>query len=182
MRAEGGKKGLLLGLAQAAWDRIPVAWRRRVLFFTNDHFLVGVVGLIRDQQGRVLLLEHRFRTPWRWGLPGGFINRGETFSAGLARELDEELGLAIAPDPQLFDTEHFLPGGYVSITMTARALGPLELPEAGHGEITGGGWYGPEDTLPEGLYPYHRTLVLAYWRTLQPSVAPGSPERQDAAP
>lgn len=182
MKAESGKKRRLLGLAQAAWDRIPVGWRRRVLFFTNDHFLVGVVGLIRDEGGRILLLEHRFRTPWRWGLPGGFIHRGETFSVGLARELDEELGLPIAPDPPLFDTEHFLPGGYVSVTMTARALGPLQLPTAGNGEIMGGGWYGPEDALPEGLYPYHRTLLLAYWRTLQPSVAPGAPGRQDAGP
>lgn len=181
MPAERAKR-LLLRAAQLGWDQIPVAWRRRVLFLSNDHFLVGVVGLIRDPAGRILLLEHRFRTPWRWGLPGGFIHRGETFAAGLARELREELDLPVAVDPGVFDTEHFLPGGYVSVTLTGRAEEAPVLPPRGQGEITGGGWYGPTDPLPEGLYPYHRTLLETYRRTLQPSVAPGAPGRQDAGP
>ncbi|MEO1337900.1 MAG: NUDIX hydrolase, partial [Myxococcota bacterium] len=96
-------QGALLGPLAKLWDRMPVAWRRRLLFATNDHFLIGVVGLLTDQNDRVLLLEHRFRTPWRWGLPGGFINRGESINSGLKRELLEEVGLAIEVDPQPLD-------------------------------------------------------------------------------
>jgi hypothetical protein len=69
--------------------------------------------------------------------------------------------MTIAVDPKVFDTELFLPGSYVSVTLTARSQSPLVLPPAGHGEITGGGWFGPEDALPDDVYPVHRTLVEA---------------------
>ena len=140
---------------------MPQDWRRRVLFATNDHFLVGVVGLLTDEQGRVLLLDHRFRTPWRWGLPGGFVSRGETMQGALIRELLEEVSLAIEPDAQPLDWEMNAVGGYMSLTLTGRVLHPPETLDIRSQEILGGGFFGLDD-LPEGLYPYHRALVVKY--------------------
>ena len=50
-----------------------------------------VTALIRDDQGRVLVV--RKRGTDRFMLPGGKPAPGETFAETLARELDEELGL-----------------------------------------------------------------------------------------
>jgi ADP-ribose pyrophosphatase YjhB (NUDIX family) len=56
---------------------------------------VGAVGAIFDEQGRVLLVEHAFRTDFPWGLPGGWVERGEEPRDAVARELHEELGLDV---------------------------------------------------------------------------------------
>jgi len=56
---------------------------------------VGALGVIFDGQGRVLLVEHAFRTDFPWGLPGGWVERGEEPREAVARELREELGLDV---------------------------------------------------------------------------------------
>lgn len=48
-------------------------------------------GLLRDEQGRVLLCELTYKK--EWDLPGGVVEVGEAPSIGLVRELQEELGI-----------------------------------------------------------------------------------------
>lgn len=157
-------KARLLDLAQRLWDACPQPVRRTVLHATNDKFMVGVCGLIYDDDHRVLLLEHRFRTPWRWGLPGGFMERGEDLVQTVKRELMEEIGVEVHVDPTPFDTELVRGGGYLSITMLGRpGFDPRDLGDLGAGaEIVGGGFYGPED-LPEETYPYQKALLRRFW-------------------
>ena len=152
---------LALGPLAGVWDQIPSTWRRQVLFATNDHFLIGVVGLLTDAKRRVLLLQHRFRTPWRWGLPGGFVTRGESLQDALIRELLEEVGVAIAVDPNPIDWDMNPQRGVMSITLTGRTLHAPEPLEVRSPEIVGGGFY-RRDELPDGLHPYHRALILQY--------------------
>jgi ADP-ribose pyrophosphatase YjhB (NUDIX family) len=57
---------------------------------------VGAVGVVFDRDGRVLLVEHAFRTDFPWGLPGGWVEPGEEPSAAVKRELREELRLDVA--------------------------------------------------------------------------------------
>jgi 8-oxo-dGTP diphosphatase len=59
------------------------------------HFRVGVVGVIEDESGRILLLHHTYRTRVPWGLPTGFLERREQPAAALRREIREESGLEI---------------------------------------------------------------------------------------
>ena len=146
------------GLA-ALWDAFPSPLRRRVLFGTNDHFLLGVVGLVVDDAGRVLVLEHRFRTPFRWGLPGGFIHHDETMATGLEREISEEIGLRIRASEPAVDVELVQRGRYLSVALRAELVDPPEALQLDRNpEIVGGGFFA-KDALPEGTYPYHRALV-----------------------
>lgn len=69
--------------------------QRRILHFVNSHFLVGVVGLITDEKKRVILFHHTYRNRYPWGLPGGWLKKGEQPQAALVREIEEESGLAV---------------------------------------------------------------------------------------
>ncbi len=56
---------------------------------------VGVVGAIFNDAGQVLMVEHVFRPNFPWGLPGGWVNRGEDPACAVRREVQEELNLTI---------------------------------------------------------------------------------------
>ena len=82
---------LFLWRALARWPWIE----RRLVLAVNRRFAVGVLGIFRDPDGRVLLLDHgRYRRRWPWGLPGGWHRPGETLTGTIERELREETGLA----------------------------------------------------------------------------------------
>ena len=63
----------------------------------NQAFLLGVVGVIRDDQGQLLLFHHPYRRV-PWGLPGGWMQRDESPLAALEREVREESGLTVRAD------------------------------------------------------------------------------------
>jgi 8-oxo-dGTP diphosphatase len=67
-----------------------LAWR------LHARFGVGVTGIVRAGDGRVLLLRHRLWPPeGQWGFPSGFARRGETFQQTVVREVREETGLTV---------------------------------------------------------------------------------------
>ncbi len=58
--------------------------------YPNTFYRVSVKALIKDNQGRVLVLKENQDT---WSLPGGGLDHGEDPVMGVQRELTEELGL-----------------------------------------------------------------------------------------
>ncbi|GHJ36831.1 NUDIX domain-containing protein [Streptomyces sp. TS71-3] len=140
-------------IARLWWMIRPVQWR--LLWLTHATFMVGVTGLVRDDQGRVLLLRHRLWPEGRqWGLPSGYAIRGEEFSATVAREVREETGLEVEAGRLLY-----LRSGFrlrVEVAYEARFLGgdlaidPFEILEAR--------WFSPAE-LPDEMQESHRLLI-----------------------
>ena len=60
---------------------------------------IAAAALIRDLDGRFLLVEPIYKPTWL--LPGGVVEENEDPRAGCARELREELGLDLTPGPLL---------------------------------------------------------------------------------
>lgn len=150
--------------------RGPLQWR--LLWLAHAKFNVGVTGVVRDDEGRVLLLRHRLWSPARpWGLPTGFAVKGEEFPQTVVREVKEETGLDVAPGRLVR-----LSSGYrlrLEVAYEARLLGgtltldPFEILEAR--------WCAP-DELPEGLSEVHRRLVAGVWEGVSEETEGSAPE------
>src|ERR1700687_4798426 len=86
---------MLTDFLGAFWRRLPGGVRRRLMRLGHRRFSVTAGALIFCDENRILLLDHVFRPDSGWGIPGGFLNRGEQPEAGLRRELREEVGLEL---------------------------------------------------------------------------------------
>ena len=77
------------------WRGAPKRVRRWGVWLAEPRFMVTVGAIVLDETGRVLLLQHEFRTGSGWGIPGGFLERGEQPLEALRRELREEIGVEL---------------------------------------------------------------------------------------
>lgn len=122
----------------------------------------AVAAVLRDSQGRILLMQQH----GRWSVPAGAIEPGETPAQALIREVHEETGLHVRPLRLLEvcggqDMRFTYPNGdcteYVCIFFGCEILGgelcPLD------GEADAFGWFMPHE-LPELPYP------SSVWREL----------------
>jgi ADP-ribose pyrophosphatase YjhB (NUDIX family) len=107
------------------WRRAPRALRRWTVRFSHPRFAVTAAAIISDSRGRVLLLKHRFRPGSGWGLPGGFIEKGEQPDAALRRELREEIGLEVE-QLKLFAVRAFKKPKQVEIVFMGEAIGSTD--------------------------------------------------------
>ena len=72
---------------------------RRTWWFVTRPFSVGVLGIVVDDAGGVLLVEQTYRSGWY--LPGGSVRRKEALDQALRRELREEVGVEPTETPRL---------------------------------------------------------------------------------
>ena len=70
--------------------------------------MIRVVAAIIEERGRLLICQRRAGGAFalKWEFPGGKIRRGETPRAAVARELREELGVAVDIGREVFRTRH----------------------------------------------------------------------------
>lgn len=79
--------------ALGGYRRLPQGIRRWIVRRVAPSFTVGGLCVVERADGRVLLVRHGYRP--RWGLPGGFLKRGEVPTDGARREVFEEVGLRV---------------------------------------------------------------------------------------
>lgn len=133
---------------------------------------LGVRGLVTDEAGRVLLIEHTYVSGWY--MPGGGVERGETAEEALRREMVEEAGIELTEPPTLIsiDTDHRrYPGDHV---LFYRVNGWRAVPATSRGEIHDLGWFAP-DSLPAGITPMTlRRVKVALGRATALNLQAGS--------
>ncbi len=129
---------------------------RHVMFHTwfllRRPMTLGVRGLVYDEANNsVFLVRHTYVPGWQ--LPGGGVERGETFGEALEKELREEANIELTGRPRLFalyKNEHASPRDHValyvcrSFRQTAPRLPDKEIAECG---------FFPLDDLPDGVTP-----------------------------
>jgi ADP-ribose pyrophosphatase YjhB (NUDIX family) len=127
--------------------------RTLIMWVLNTKFAVGVTGVVRDDTGRVLFLEHAFRKRFRWALPGGWIKRGEHPADAIVREVQEETGLDVAVERLLAANTFPLPR--VDVVYLCRVRGGRIRAS---GETPRWRWCRPGD-VPPGADPYSLALL-----------------------
>lgn len=119
----------------------------------QDRFTVSAAGLILNDQGKILLLNHVLRPFSGWGLPGGFVDHGETADAAIRRELMEETGIELT-ELKMYQVK--IVKKHVEFFFTARAVGE---PRVLSREIIELGWFSAAD-LPDGVSLAQRKLIV----------------------
>lgn len=138
----------------ALWRRTPGRLRRLSVSLSQARFTVTTGAVIVDDDNRVLLLKHVFRTGSGWGIPGGFMNKGEQPEAAIRREVREEIGLEL-DRLELAFVRTLKQAGQVEIYFRAAPRGASEPRSI---EIKSAEWFKP-DELPEGLSHDQRKII-----------------------
>ena len=120
----------------------------------HTRFTVTAGAVIFNDKGEVLLLKHRFRAGSGWGLPGGFMEKGEQPIDALRRELREEIGLEL-DDVKVFAARSFKKPKQVEVLFRARANAQVQSRTV---EVERAEWFAI-DALPEGLPRDQRVYI-----------------------
>ena len=86
---------MLYNIIGKIWKTMPASARQLVTRSLQVRFTVSAAGVITNNKGEVLLLNHVLRPVSGWGVPGGFLNFGEQPEAAFRREIREETGLEL---------------------------------------------------------------------------------------
>ncbi len=115
---------------------------------------IGIAAVALDEQNRVLMLEHVLHPYVPWGLPGGWLERGESPGAGALRELREETGLTARLGPPLLVTRQRDPDAVHMAFWVSDLRGDLKI----SAEIIDAQWFAA-DALPTPLFPFTRAAI-----------------------
>jgi ADP-ribose pyrophosphatase YjhB (NUDIX family) len=135
---------------------LHVYWR-----FTRG-LTLGVRAIVVDGKGRIFLVRHSYVAGWH--LPGGGVERGESLSSALARELAEEGNIALAEAPILhgvFFNSRVSRRDHVAV-FVVRAFHQDGPPQPNR-EIIEHGFF-PLDALPPDVTPGTRRRIAEVFK------------------
>ena len=144
-------------LQKAPWI---VGAARSIWRLGQPKFTAGAVGVVFNDQRQVLLVEHVFHPYAPWGLPGGWVDRNESPSQTVIRELREELTLTVEAGALLLVETDF--GNHLDFAYLCEAktiVGPLSS------ELLDYGWY-DTNALPK-LHRFHYRAINSALEKLQ---------------
>ena len=130
---------MIIKVAGVLWKVIPRDLRTWLTRRVHPTFTVSAAGIITNERGQVLLLDHVLRPVSGWGVPGGFLDKGEQPDAALRREIREETGLELTDIIFHRCRTH---KRHIEIIMTARGVGDAEVKSR---EIIRLGWFDVEN-------------------------------------
>ena len=155
----------MLALATGqSWEQIEPL--RATVFSRPTPVAVGDAAVI-DAKGRILLVQRADNA--MWAMPGGALEVGETPAEGVVREALEETGVECRAvylvgvfDSRFCGTQssHHL----YQFVFLCEPMDPGKTRQASHAvEVLDVGWF-PEDGLPDGIDPGHRSRIPEAFR------------------
>jgi len=135
--------------------------RLAVRLIAPRHY-VGAVGAVVNQDGKVLLARHSYRTDFQWGLPGGWVERGEDPARTVEREIVEELNLNVAVERLLVcgrvpKLDRSIAPAHIGLAFLCRPIG--QEVRTSH-EITAVEWIDPL-SIPYEIAPFQARAIAA---------------------
>jgi len=124
-----------------------IIWR-----MLQTKYTMGAVGIIFNNEGQILLVEHVFHPKLPWGLPGGWVSHSENPAEAVQREMQEELSLDVEVGPLLlaeFHEKYHLDLAY--LCKANDAIGALSY------ELLSYRWFSTDD-LPL-IYPFQSRAI-----------------------
>ena len=137
---------------RAIWRTLPPQARLKIVRATQRKFTASAAAIVINDKSEVLLLDHVLRPFATWGLPGGFLSRGEQPEAALKREIREEVGVEIT-DISLYRVRNH--DRHVEILYTARSN---QTPQIKSREIVNCGWFSADD-LPKRVSSGQKRMI-----------------------
>ena len=134
---------MLYTIVGKIWKIMPRKLRTLAARSIQVKFTVSAAGVITNEKGEVLLLNHVLRPVSGWGIPGGFLESGEQPEAGFRREILEETGLDLR-DVNLLRARTLK--RHIEIIFVATAVGEATVKS---GEIIELGWFTVENIPKE---------------------------------
>ena len=151
------------------WRYLPLWARRLAIRLLYPRFSVGAVAIVRDDDGRVLLVRQTYhRGGVRWSPPGGWLTRGENPRQAAVREAFEETGLRVMAG-RLIEVDGG-PYGEVSLVFECRIVGDNGFQPGPETDRIG---YFSPDRLPSMTAEMRRLLertiaIQEHWRPACP--------------
>ncbi|MFN2502056.1 MAG: NUDIX hydrolase [Pyrinomonadaceae bacterium] len=143
---------MLYRILGIVWKIMPGRARTLVARTAQVKFTVSAAGVITNDAGKVLLLNHFLRPISGWGVPGGFLSAGEQPEAAFRREIREETGLKLR-NVALYRVCTLK--RHLEVIYTARAIGD---PKVRSGEIIELAWF-DIDEMPSEMSVDQQFLV-----------------------
>ncbi len=125
---------------------------------------VSVAGVVIDEDGRALVIRRRDNAHWE--PPGGILERDETITEGLLREVKEETGLIVEPIA-LTGVYKNMSRGIIALVFRCRPIGGT-LSE--NSEVAGFRWVRESDVSSIMSEAYAVRILDAYRYNVAPSI------------
>lgn len=137
------------------YGMLPRSLRRFISQAFNARFLIGIIALVQDDEGRVLL----FHSPYKhaWSLPEGFLKKGEDPKQAMLREIKEETGVA-GEALSILDAVHTADRPMLDILISCRLDEGLK-PDGK--EVSDARFFNLKE-LPSDLVSTHRAYIAKY--------------------
>ena len=150
----------MYGKVLELWKKLALSKNAqiKVLRMVNDQFLIGVTGVIFDEEHNVLIVKHTYRRV-PWSLPGGYLKAGEHPKKGLEREVYEETNFRVKVE-KIIKTQHDEHQAKLDMCYIGTyKKGKFKKSE----EVTEYGFF-PRDKLPKLIDDQYEQIDLAYQR------------------
>lgn len=148
------EKGPSPGWLSGIWRMLPGRIRRLGVRLVEPTYTLTAGVVVVDDRGWVLLARHVYRTGSGWGIPGGFVERGEQPDEAARRELREELDLEVT-GLRLAFVRTLSRARQVEVLFTARTASTPR--PTGH-EIAEVAWFDPA-SLPDAVGPDQQSII-----------------------